>query len=938
MNIFEFFTPQFVMQFVSTYIATKGADVTVSAIKGQPQSTIYSVDEQFVNCLNLALERVCSYAGWEYDDNAIRETLQYTVDLVKDNHNLEMSLPDILSKAVGHPFDKNVLPIWEDNFIRALTLPENEKLYKYILFYNTIKSKATKYDAKHIYNYFVKPFSSFTNNAVKRRLEDQLHNIVESYSENDIISSSSFYEFFQQYLRPILPPTLEGFSLDNIELDVHYMLSCFYSFFVDMPHDEQNNAVQLISTYIIFYLNALSKFEGINTETDTVRSSVRAMFISFQEQRNVSTTIVQTGKILKKARRTVDNFAHNMERELPFEIENGRRLMDVYVAPEYRFAEQIKTRDNIFELINSFINRKIKTFFEKERIVNPSEFGYYNILFILGRGGMGKSSLLSKLAYEIQKEGTPRQIFFLKFSRIKDHSGNILNDIICQLTLSEDDLRQSVIVLDAYDEFVLGEQYNKDHAMKEFCAALYRIDSVAIITTRPGYINTTIIGNCFSVVLCTFSREKRALWASKYDPLMDLDVLQGILDYQDLADEKGDELIGIPIILYMVAANNIQITKFKSKYMLYNRLFGARGLWIDRRYDESHPLLQKIQNEIYFLIQNIALMIFNQRNGLSVSRNHIESLIEKNDLEDRDIIISLKQCYPLVTYFKNNFDLTEIEFAHKSIYEFYVADKLLHEIDRLLNMETITSDAVVEFALQLKGNCLSDEILEFYSEMIKQKQKSSVAYAKTLRMLELLTNGYLSILKNPFISNFGQACNSFLNAFTVISKALGIFLHSGYIEVQHDTLVESLRFYLSLPNYIGRVCLAHFNLKGIKLARMYCRNVDFSFANLEEADLSGGDFTKAIFYEASLKGANLYAAVLSYAVLVKADLRDAFLRSTLFNRSDISNFVDVCIDAKQIWAFIPEIYYQSESFRIYQDQKELNEREKATILQDERGF
>ncbi len=933
-SIIRSFIPN-VMQFVEEYLATKGADAFLSLLKNQSRTTIQSVETQFVQCLDTALSKTCNHFGWEYDNHAIEQTFHYSDKLIKNSDDLQTALPEILSNAVGHPFSDYVQDFWMNCFVQAAVLPENQELYKIMIYYNT-RNIQSRYSAKYIYGYLSKPFEQFIDNANWYKVENRLHGLVDYYCENDIVSSSAFQAYFQQHIQLILPKKVEGYSSGTFETDTYSALNVFYKTFSDSPNNTRDEAIQLIRTYMTYYLETLCEVNSVSpiNKRDSVYSDINRIFVSFQEQMALS-PIPQLSKVLLyKAKKTWDDFASILEKELPFEMEDGKKLRDVYVSPEYILLGQKVIRDNLFDLVNSFIERKIKSFLGKMGIMSQIEFGYYHILFVIGSGGMGKSSFLAKLAYDIRSKGVSLRIFFLKFSKLKDRSGNILDDIITQLSLSKNDLRQSVIVLDAYDEFLLDAAYNKDSVIQEFCSALCQLNALAIVTTRPGYINITAIGNSISVSLCTFSQKKRELWMRKYAPSINPEILQSVLNYQDISDERGGELIGTPIILYMVTANKLNISEFQSRYALYDKLFGNYGLWLNRRYDTNHPLLQNTQEEIYSLILDIALAIFNQRSGLSISRKSIEELIEKRNFENHELVITLKRCYPLITYFKSDMHLRELEFAHKSIYEFYVATKLSNEIDKILSMDMIYPNSVIEFAIRFKGDCLSNEIWKFYSEMIHQKQSPLPRYHQARKMLELLFANHFSILQNPLVSNSNYACNAFFNAFTAISKVLGAFLPSGYIEVPQNMLMECLRFYLNLSNYTGIVCLSHFNLEGLDFSHICCKNVDFSYANLENANLSCGDFTAASFYRANMRNVNLYAATLSRAILKEADLRGAFLRSVLLNKSDISIFTGLCLDVKQIQSFIPEIYNYYNLFRIYSNGKEMNTGEKENVIRD----
>ena len=183
------------------------------------------------------------------------------------------------------------------------------------------------------------------------------------------------------------------------------------------------------------------------------------------------------------------------------------------------------------------------------------------------------------------------------------------------------------------------------------------------------------------VIIGTWINEKATLegWTWKVDRSFKLDnIISGqTIEMGEKYYNEALDVLGIPVILYLALMANIDIGKNPTKPELYYRIFAEKGGIFDKfykkgiEYDSGRQILRNSKNIKNYLnvLRDIAFKMFEKKSLiLSVE----ECTIPKLEFESNKVNILE---FPIKYLFENS--ETKIEFIHRSIYEFFVANKLL---------------------------------------------------------------------------------------------------------------------------------------------------------------------------------------------------------------------------------------------------------------------
>ncbi len=825
-------------------------------------------------------------------------------------------------------------------FTYALVQTLPSKLDTYKTSYISNQKAATE-----VYDYFVKPyiklFSSYkVSDSEISKIEEHLHTLIDNGSV--LIYDNLFYHSIYEKLSAILTINLDFYASGNFYNELKDLVSYtinIYSFYLSY---ERNSLLDFITSYLVSYINTLYKVinNGYIDEFLIIQDGILSIFNEakyFSEQKKHSANLSIKSKIVSK--KSISDFSSNMDNALPFEAEDGKKLKDVFIQPEY-YINYLKNRilDDFDLLSDSFINGYLKKYLLNVGYRGTELEHTYRHMIILGSGGMGKSTLLYNLASRLQfkRAKTNLNTFFVKLSKVPHRSKSLLSDVKAHLQLDDEDMAHSMFILDAYDEFYLANDHDREFIISQFCRDIEELKSFSIITSRPGYFNPKVISNSVVINLCTFSSKKRALWINKYNINMDEFRKNAIINYFDKSDVAGTEFIGVPIILYMIAASKIDLSLISSKYEAYNKLFGIDGIWFNRKYDEKHPLLDSIHKEIYELILEIAFRIFNNSKGISINKTEIFDIINSLNSNQSDIISNLKLCFPLVTYFKNDSDLNEIEFAHKSIYEYYLSQAILAKVKRTYT--DASKENILNLAVSLKGDVLSDELYDFFKEGLNYFNSKSINIKKTEELLSLFLLNSQDLFRSSQIENDIHLCNSSLNTFNIFSIILNHLSTFEYIDILKRVPINNLLLFIRIGAYQGKVIFSKFDLSKIDMSMLSLANFDFTYSNLSDANLSCSNLNGANFTGANMQNTRLWAATFGRAKLNFADIRGAYIESARFFKGDTSLINNIKIDIHQIQYFTPEIFLNNDIFLIYKNNNLLDKSEKAHAIRCIRGF
>jgi len=375
-----------------------------------------------------------------------------------------------------------------------------------------------------------------------------------------------------------------------------------------------------------------------------------------------------------------------------------------------------------------------------------------------------------------------------------------------------------------------------------------------IITSRPSYISSMDFQNVINIL--PFDSEQVGEF---YFKVKNEKINHRKINWDNL------EILGIPVILYMAIMSNINIDKRFTKPELYSRIFAIRGGIFDRFYDgeteygTGGQILRKPKNIKKYLtfLQDTAFKMF-EKDDLQLKKEECRV----PDLEFEKKKISVLE-FPIKHLFENTED--NIEFIHKSIYEFFVSEYIFESIYNVLN------DSDDKFACCLgrclEGGVLSEEIIEFIEFRFKNSKKMVNQFERFVHIFEIM-------MKEGMTFYVKRRLKKVINRETLVFTNMLHILHLWEFDTLHMNC-DLVRYYLQdkkIMYDLSRLSLMRANLKGINLAGQ-----NLKMTNLRKTDLRGAD----------LRGTDLCGANLCGADLRRADLRGARLEGSIWYESDI---------------------------------------------------
>ena len=628
------------------------------------------------------------------------------------------------------------------------------------------------------------------------------------------------------------------------------------------------------------------------------------------------------------------------------------RLCDVFTMPEAIAADDNnKERKNIVEFISDFVNYQ------------PVSSGEtpINIMFIEGQAAMGKSSLVSFLAWNYcEKTDLAKDLFGEKkliTIRLRDllqyqttlntevPLSDIYKYLFCNNSFSRKEcnklISNCILVLDGFDELCMVENIN-DSQLRSFYFSnfnrqldAFRGECKVIITTRPTYLH--IDQYSFPkkhVLMQSFSEKQRRNWIENYEKISPIN--------PDVKSKLSGEfkevfasIVDTPLVLYMIVAKGIRVSEDMDIWELYNRVFLEEVY--QKNYDKNvqHGIAQykqyfhRLTAEIakYLLGENKFFVTIDQ----ILEVEEIETLVDnlasesyKNLNKNEKIQKILADCFGIASYFKTikvsgetAIEKSAVEFYHNNIRDFFACEYIWFFLQRVYEGLKSNQDSSDEwfmrnfqkefqFIVFLKDSGTGGDtnmILKFLSSkedyFIKNNKREEF-------LIKELENHY-------FISFFGKMLST------------GMLYEYKY-EEKNNILEMMTNIYvsvLSIYKIIYSPILKHNRTLPIttteeqKMAvgtsfifrylTLMSNMHDNSFLNFDGIALSGIDFDKYNFYNSSFKGCllirckftncDLRGTDFSHSNLSYADLRNAIIDSN--TSFEKTTFCETCINNDQ---------------------------------------
>lgn len=656
-------------------------------------------------------------------------------------------------------------------------------------------------------------------------------------------------------------------------------------------------------------LMLLSLYENSKELLAMSQNSVRSRIDIYTEQPCQD----EQDELTKKSIRSAEAFNERFQAKLFLDLEqdNALKLSDIYID-SYLSDDDGNKYCGFDELFSSY----------------PQE----DVIFIEGVAGTGKSSFLMKVATQYLNKETSieKRMFFVRGKDISNSDGNPITDITNVLGLKDvSDLDGSIIFLDAYDEIAYAAA-NSNNKKEYLSRLLNKCESFnLVITLRANYISEY---NGLHIKLESFDVDQRIDFLNNYNSkssekarLSNKEITALTLDDTEY-DDNINELISIPMLLYLIVANHIDISLIEDQYDLYELIFSpdGKGIMVSRG-DDKKRISKRNWTKTYNLALEISKCMF-FKNDPYITNSDIQKYIERMDIEEttKDI---LKNRFGVEIYLTGENNMT-YTFLHDSIFEYFAAKGVLKDLGTIISQYIhgkIEINKVIEginnvfpanyynskvmyyiFYNANKGNVIEDftekENLDNIENLLNQLLASNLCTGEDESI------PYIVRLKNMLLWVF----NTFASMFSVLNLEEDYHL----IRVNYKLIRYLLKLkelddilfisHLDLPKMsfykcdLGEVFFIRNNLDGACFKEANCKHIvaipqSFNNSNFIQADFWDADLDNVSFDKSDLRYADFRNASLKNVSFRGADLRRAY-----FDDADLSgaDFTDAYVYLK----------------------------------------
>ena len=285
------------------------------------------------------------------------------------------------------------------------------------------------------------------------------------------------------------------------------------------------------------------------------------------------------------------------------------------------------------------------------------------------------------------------------------------------------------MILDGFDELCMIENLSNP---ADLIYDLYRKQIRGykyIITSRPQYIDYRINIPSQYIVLQHFDISQVQEWIDQYTrddccgEIIDETIIRQILS---MDESTFSSVCNTPMNLYMLVSKTADNSLICNSWSLYNHIFynemseteyNSMFPSADRDYEHDIILLRDV---LYQISEEIAYrMYMNKNSKLFIKEFELKEIVE--NLSKRISVLgraSMKdvaaQCYALCCYWKEHGERCAVEFLHNDIRDFFLAEKIYRELDRLLLAKSDSNDDIsYEICSLFKYGPLDTKVTEF---------------------------------------------------------------------------------------------------------------------------------------------------------------------------------------------------------------------------------
>lgn len=589
------------------------------------------------------------------------------------------------------------------------------------------------------------------------------------------------------------------------------------------------------------------------------------------------------------------------------------KLRDIYVENEYEFVEGTGEIVGLLEYIENFCSSDTNL----------------PILFIEGHAGIGKSSLISKLAYIYRKKGNlwgkSLVVIQMRNLLVKEKNVNLQNPWLdfkkyVHFTGNTrkfmDLMNETIVILDGFDELCLIDNIkskNKIKYVSNICSILkdYYCNCKVILTTRPNYLAMgneyyNIFENPIVIQLCHFSVKKRIEWielAKEAGMEIDSQVEKSVTE---ITENDIDVVASTPFTLYLIAHEGVVISQNDELWSIYQKIFGKEIM--QKRYDRLnmdgenavHPG-EPISSMIYDITKEISNYMY-QNGKMDILWDDIEEKVDKFILKssfdmygdtahNNNIKTMLKDSFALFNYYTET-DQGGISFYHNYIREFFLQETIsegLNDIFMKARRNRYGHDKIIsELYNLIKYNRLSDKAIHFmisYGNVHKRDRslwiniENQYHYIRDI-FTDILIGNSEEFLEEFFILNL-WLLSGVVQSVTG-SEYIDIYEVSKIAEINEKNRLLTCLEMIARNTHIRKVNFSKVNWRGQNLNNIFFDECNFNHAEIAGGSLDSVDFVDCKMHSIDMRGTSLNKVSFDASVLRNAKFNGAIIKHCSF--------------------------------------------------------